>query len=93
MILTISQGGFFGAINVNGNICIGGMSLSKYMPKYIKPMINRNNFTCGCKTCISSMLLQPDINKSRLSQLDKPDKLYINSASTRLLQRTEINFF
>ena len=30
------------------------------------------------------MFLQSDINKWRLSQLDKYDKLYINSASTRL---------
>ena len=37
------------------------------------------------------MLLQSDINKWRLSQLTKLDKLYINSASTRLLQRFNIN--
>ena len=52
----------------------------KYMPKNIKPMNNRNNITCGGETCISAMLLQSDLNKCRLSQLAKLDKLYINSA-------------
>ena len=56
------------------------------MPKYIKPMSNRNNITSGCKTCISAMLLQSNLNNWRLSQLAKLDKLYINSASSRLLQ-------
>ena len=51
-----------------------------------KPRINRNNITCGCETCISSMLLQSDINKWRISQLAKLDKLYSNPASTRLLE-------
>ena len=50
-------------------------------------MSNRNNITCGCKTCISAILLQPDINKWRILQLSKLDKLYIHSASTRLFQR------
>ena len=38
------------------------------------------------------MLLQLDLNKWRLSQLTKPDKLYINYASTRILQRSNKNF-
>ena len=33
------------------------------------------------------MLLRSDLNKWRLSQFAKVDKLYINSALTRLLQR------
>ena len=49
MILPIAQGNYFGARIVDGKICIGEMSLSKYMPKYIKPMSTRNNITCGCK--------------------------------------------
>ena len=57
------------------------MSLSNYMLKYIKPTSKRNNITCECKTCISAMLLQSDLNKWRIPQLDKLDKLYINSAS------------
>ena len=36
------------------------------------------------------MLLQSDLNKWRLSQLSKLDNLYIDSASTRLLQRSKI---
>ena len=49
-------------------------------------MGNRNKITCGCETFTSEMLLQSDLNKWMLSQLVKLDKLYINSASTRLLQ-------
>ena len=71
---------------VDGKVCIGETSLSKYMPKYIKPTSNRNKIKCGCKTCISATLLQSDLNKCRLSQFSKLDKLYINSASTRLLK-------
>ena len=85
MILPSSKGGLSGAITVDGNIFIGDTSLRKYMPKYMKPMSSRNNITCGCKTCISTMLLQSYINKWRISQLYRVDKLYINSASTRLL--------
>ena len=68
------------------------MSLRNYMPKFIKPTNNRNIITRGCKTCVSVMLLQSDINKWRISQVDKLDKLYINSASTRLLQRSNNDF-
>ena len=50
------------------------------MPKYIKPMRNRNNITCGYKTSISDLLIQSDLKKCRLSQLAKTDKLYIISA-------------
>ena len=35
------------------------------------------------------MLLQSYINKWRISQLTQPDKLYINSSSTILLERCE----
>ena len=55
-------------------------------------MRNRNNITCGCKTCIRAMLLQSDIDKWRLSQLAKLYKLYINYETTRLLQRSKIYF-
>ena len=55
-------------------------------------MSNRNNILCGCKTCISAMLLQSDLNKWRISKLAKLDKLYINSALTRLLERSN-NYF
>ena len=55
-------------------------------------MININNITRGCKTCIIDMLLQSDINKWRISQLAILDKLYINSTSTRLLQRPNNGF-
>ena len=76
----------FGAITVDGKVCIGNMSLRNYTTKYIKPKTNRNNITCGCKTCISAILLQLDLNGWRISQLDKLDKLYINYASTGLLK-------
>ena len=35
------------------------------------------------------MLLQSDLNKWRLSRLTKFDKLYMNYASTRLLQKSK----
>ena len=38
------------------------------------------------------MLLQSDLNKWRLSQFAKLNKLYINSASTRLLQISKNDF-
>ena len=52
-------------------------------------MINTKKITYERKTCISAMLIQSDL---RLTQLAKIDKLYINSASTRLLQRSRIDF-
>ena len=67
------------------------MSLRKYTTKYIKPTRNRNKITRGWKTCINSVLVQLDINKWRLLKLAKLDKLYINSASNRLLQRSKID--
>ena len=62
------------------------------MPKYINPMRNRNNITCVWETCISAMLLQSDLNKCRISQLVKLDKLYINPALTILLERSKNSF-
>ena len=62
------------------------------MPKYNKPMSNRNNITPGCKTCLSSLLLQSYINKWRILQVDKLDKLYINSASPGILQISKNDF-
>ena len=82
----------FSAIISDGKLCFGDASLRKYMPKNIKPIINRNNITCRCKTCISAMLLQSDLNKWRIPQSEKLDKLYINSASTRLLQISKNDF-
>ena len=61
------------------------------MPKCMKPMSNRNKIICGWESCISSMLLQSDLNKCRLSKSSKIDKLYINSASTRILQISKID--
>ena len=92
MIFPSYEAGFFRSRTVYGNICIGDKSLSKYMPKYIKLMSNRKNITCGCETCINVMLLQSDLNKWRISQLSKLDKLYINSASTRLLEISKNGF-
>ena len=50
-------------------------------------MSNRNSITCGSETCISAMLIQLDLNKCWLTLLEKIDKLYINTTSTRILQR------
>ena len=41
MISQRYEGGFSGAIKIDGNICIGYTSLRKYMPKYIKPIIKK----------------------------------------------------
>ena len=51
----------------------------------------RNKIISRCKTCVSVMLLQSYLNKWRLSQFSKLDKLFINSASTRLLQISKIS--
>ena len=91
MILPTPQGYNFGARTVDGKVCIGDTSFRKYMPIYINPTSNRNKIICGCETCISAMLLQSDINEWRLSKWDKLDKLYNNSASTRLLQISKID--
>ena len=80
------------ARTVKGKVCILYKSLMKYIPKFINLVSNINNITWGCKTCISEILLQSYLNKWWLSQLAKLDKLYINSASTRLLQRSK-NYF
>ena len=48
-ILPIYQGGLFGAITVDGKVCIGDTSIRKYMPKGKKPMSNINKIKCGCK--------------------------------------------
>ena len=92
MILPIYEGVFFCARKIDGEVCIVDTSLRKCMQEYIKPIRNRNKITCVCKTCISAMLLQSDINKWRLSQLSKIDKLYINSTLTRILQRSNNDF-
>ena len=93
MILPSSEGGFLAARTVDGKICKGDKSLRKYMPKYIKPMSDRNKITCGCETCISAMLLQSDINRWEISQLAKLDKLCINSAWPRLLEISKNDLF
>ena len=92
MILPSSEGVLFGARTVDGKLCIGDTSLRKYIKKYKKTMRIRYKTTCVCKTCISVMLLQSDLNKWRILKLDKFDNLYINSAPTRLLQRPNNDF-
>ena len=66
--------------------------LGSTFQKNIKPTSNRNNITCVFKTCLSAMLLQPYLNKLRISQLSKLDKLCINYASTRLSKRSKNDF-
>ena len=68
IILPSFEAGFPGAITIDGNICIGDMSLRKYMPKSMKQMSDRNKLTHGCKICIRDMLLQSNLNKWRISQ-------------------------
>ena len=46
MVLSISEGGFFGARTAYGKVCFGDASLRKYTQKYIKPMSNINNIIC-----------------------------------------------
>ena len=92
MILPSYEGVFSSVRTIDGNICIGNMSLRKYMQKSIKPISDRNKITRVYKTCISAMLIQSDLNKWRISQLAKLDKLYINYASIRILQISK-NYF
>ena len=92
MIFTIYQWGFFGARTVDEKLCIGYTYIRRYIPKYIEPMSTRNKIKCRFETCISDMLLWSYLNKWRISQLSKLDKLCFNSASTRILQKSKINF-
>ena len=57
------------------------------MPKHINPMINRNNITCSCESCISAVFLQTDLNKYVIkTMLEVFEILYLNDAPTRILQ-------
>ena len=58
-----------GAITIDGKLCIGDMSLRKYMPRYIIAMGRRNKITCQYETFISDMLLQSDLNKLRVIKI------------------------
>ena len=55
-------------------------------------MRNRKKITSVRGTCINAILFQSDLNKWRLSQYSKLDKLYINYAPIRLLQRSKLYF-
>ena len=50
-----------------------------------------NMIKCGCEKCVSSVFHQSDLNKWRLSELLKLDKLYIDYESTRLLHISNID--
>ena len=92
-MLPISERFFRVTIIVDVKVCIGDKSLRKYMQQYIiNQWAKNNNDTCGNKTCINAMLLQSYFNKWRISQIYKLDKLYINSSSIRILQRSK-NYF
>ena len=65
LILPISLGGFFGEINEYGKLCIGDMYLSKYMQKYIKPILDI------CKSLSDADLIY------NLSSLANPDNLHL----------------
>ena len=56
---------FHGARNYYVKVCIVDKSLSKYIPKHIKPKFNINNITSVYEMCISDMLLQSYLNKWR----------------------------
>ena len=63
IILPLPQGGFHGAINEYGRVCVGNTSIIKYTTKHTNPM---NRITRGYDTCISDMLLQYCLNKRGL---------------------------
>ena len=86
IILPFFQGGFYGDRNEYDRVCIGYMSLRKYMPKHIKLKSNTDKTIFVCETCISAMLLQSGLNKWRLSQLSELENLYITTSPTRLLK-------
>ena len=77
MIFLIPNGYVFFARTFYGKVFIGDTPLKKYIPKYIKPTSNINSIERGWETFISAMLLQSDINKWSLLQLEKIDKLYL----------------
>ena len=65
MILTISEGVFLLQKQLMENYELKIRHLGS-TSQNIKPMSNRNNITCGCKACTSSISIQSDINKWRL---------------------------
>ena len=77
LTLPVDQGGFSGALYEEFRVCIGDTSLRKYIPKNINPKINIKIITCVCETCISTMLLQYNLNKLQLILL-KNMKSYIS---------------
>ena len=66
LIYPVSQGEFYGAINEYDIVFIGYKSPRNYTSKHRKPM-RRKKITCVFETCISTMLLQSDLNKWRLT--------------------------
>ena len=58
LVLYVTNGGLSGACEKLGKVCIGETSLKKCANKHIKTIRNKNNITCDCETCISSILLQ-----------------------------------
>ena len=69
-MLPVSQDDVF-AINEDGKLCIGDLSLRNYTPKHIKPMITKNKITRRYKNYISAMLPQTDQNKWLLTKFGK----------------------
>ena len=61
-ISPVSQGVFSGARDEEVRVFNDYISLRNYTPNHINRMININNITCGCETCIGAMFIQSDLN-------------------------------
>ena len=67
MILPIFQGYFLLQYLLMEKYLLETRLLGSTRQNIKKPMSKNNNITCGCKTCISAMLLQSNLSKWRLS--------------------------
>ena len=54
MIKPTNQGGFPGARDDNGEVCISKSNMLKYWPNHVTLMRERDKLICGCETCIIS---------------------------------------
>ena len=51
-------------------------SLHKCIPIHTSPSRNQHKITCGCETCIISILLQYDMDKNGQGKMTKFEKIY-----------------
>lgn len=77
MVKSTQEGGFDGARDANGEICISESAMRRRWPNYIKPMTNRFKSTCVCDKCGVPSEVHDSLNFKRyklLKQLENDIK-------------------